>query len=206
MFKYSIIGVSNYTDNYSNNLLFVSLFACSNFITLHSWFYTIIQIFQNLLLFTEYFSTRISRSTIFNFHSPKNNFSSSTFHSTNWNNRTNSSEISKKQMSQTTIKFNPRLIDKKPFHDRDIELPFGIVFVSIPPRMPINRWYFEFNSIREERHSTVPLLFLFATCCLERTHTHTYARVPQPRGGEPSYSYQAISNFNRKTRSRLTAA
>lgn len=145
-----------------------------------------------------------SNISIFNFHSPKNNFSSSTFHSTNWNNRTNSSEISKKQMSQTTIKFNPRLIDKKPFHDRDIELPFGIVFVSIPPRMPINRWYFEFNSIREERHSTVPLLFLFATCCLERTHTHT--RVPQPRGGEPSYSYQAISNFNRKTRSRLTAA
>lgn len=57
---------------------------------------------------------------------------------------------------------------------------FSSPFHAYYPRMPINRIYFEFNSmIREERHSTVPLLFLFATvawnaCIHKHTNTRTH--------------------------------
>lgn len=163
-------------------IIYYSFIICMFY---YSSFYTIIQIFPNFLLFTEYFSARVSRSTTnFNLLKIISSLPFSVqqietieqihleFQGNRCPNQVQSSINREKAKSRSTIEISS-------FHSIH-----GIVFVSIPSRMPINRWYFEFNSIREERHSTVPLLFLFATCCLERAHTHTHTRMHERRRTE----------------------
>lgn len=182
-------------------IIYYSFIICMFY---YSSFYTIIQIFPNFLLFTEYFSARVSRSTT-NFNLLK--IISSLPFSVQQIETIEQihSRISRKQMSQS----NPRLIVKKqkavPRSRYRASIRFTVSFSS--PFHPECRSTGDISSlIRFERKDIRRFLsssFSQLVAWNARTHTHTHVCT---RGGEPSYSYQAISNFNRKTRSRLTAA